>query len=112
MSDEFTNHVPQKFPNTLKLNKDPIERPWDVTEPSLISPVKKIGEETRRDEMADRITTLYSELRSSLTIRSALEFDLKKANRLLEEVTRVKGEVEKIVEMLRVMEEYMKERIK
>ncbi len=112
MSDEFTNHVPQKFPNTLKLNKDPIERPWDVTEPSVMSPVKKLGEEPRKDDRADRITTLYSDLRSSLTIRSALEFDLKKANRLLEEVTRVKGEVEKIVEMLRVMEEYMKERIK
>jgi hypothetical protein len=112
MSDEFTNHVPQKFPNTLNLNKDPIERPWDVTEPSLISPAKKLGEEAKRDVMADRITTLYSELRSSLTIRSALEFDLKKANRLLEEVSRVKGEVEKIVEMLRVMEEYMKERVK
>ena len=47
-----------------------------------------------------------------MTVRSALEFDLKKANRILEEVNRVKGEVEKIVEMLRVMEEYMKERIK
>ena len=112
MSDEFTNHVPQKFPNTLNLNKDPIERPWDVTESSLISPLKKPGEELKRDDMGDRITTLYAELRSSLTIRSALEFDLKKANRLLEEVNRVKGEVEKIVEMLRVMEEYMKERIK
>ena len=43
---------------------------------------------------------------------AALEFDLKKANRILEEVNRVKGEVEKIVEMLRVMDEYMKERIK
>ena len=112
MSDEFTNHVPQKFPNTLNLNKDPIERPWDVTEPSLISPVKRLGEESKRDDMADRINTLYSELRSSLTICSAFEFDMKKANRLLEEVNRVKGEVEKIVEMLRVMEEYMKERIK
>jgi hypothetical protein len=55
---------------------------------------------------------LYSELRSSLTVRSALEFDLKKANRILEEVNRVKAEVEKIVEMLRVMDEYMRERIK
>jgi hypothetical protein len=111
MSDEFTNHAPQKFPSTLNLNKDPIERPWDVTEPSLISPVKRL-EEAKKDDMAERINTLYSELRSSLTIRSALEFDIKKANRVLEEVNRVKGEVEKIVEMLRVMEEYMKERIK
>jgi hypothetical protein len=41
-----------------------------------------------------------------------LEFDLKKANRILEEVGRVKIEVEKIIEMLRAMDEYMKERIK
>jgi len=47
-----------------------------------------------------------------LTVRSALEFDLKKANRILEEVNQVKAEVEKIIEMLRVMDEYMKERIK
>ncbi|MEI9477311.1 MAG: hypothetical protein WCO26_12125 [Deltaproteobacteria bacterium] len=112
MSDEFTNHAPQKFPSTLNLNKDPIERPWDVTEPSLISSVKRLGEEAKKDDMAERINTLYSELRSSLTIRSALEFDIKKASQLLGEVNRVKGEVEKIVEMLRVMEEYMKERIK
>ena len=112
MSDEFTNHVPQKFPNTLNLNKDPIERPWDVTEPGLISSAKKLGDDLKRDDLGERISTLYSELRSSLTIRSALEFDIKKANRLLEEVNRIKVEVEKIVEMLRVMEEYMKERIK
>ncbi len=112
MTDEFTNHIPQKFPNTLNLNKDPIERPWDVTEPGLISPAKKLTEELRRDDLTERINTLYSELRTSLTIRSALEYDIKKASRLLEEVNRVKAEVEKIVEMLRVMEEYMKERIK
>ena len=112
MTDEFTNHVPQKFPNTLSLNKEPVERPWDVTEPSLISPTRRFGEELKRDDLSERINSLYSELRTSLTIRSALEFDIKKANRLLEEVNRVKGEVEKIVEMLRVMEEYMKERIK
>jgi hypothetical protein len=47
-----------------------------------------------------------------LTVRSALEYDLKKANRILEEVNRVKVEVEKIIEMLKVMEEYMRERIK
>ena len=35
-----------------------------------------------------------------------------KAHRILEDVNRIKGEVEKIIEMLRVMEEYMKERIK
>ncbi len=110
MSDEFANNVAQKFPNTL--NKEPIERPWDVAEPRTISPLKRPTEESKKDDLTERIDMLYSELRSSLTVRSALEFDLKKANRILEEVNRVKGEVEKIVEMLRVMDEYMKERIK
>jgi hypothetical protein len=110
MSDEFTNNVAQKFPNTL--NKDPIERPWDVAESRLISSLKKPVEEAKKDDLADRVDSLYSELRASLTVRSALEFDLKKANRILEEVNRVKAEVEKIIEMLRVMDEYMKERIK
>jgi len=41
VSDEFTNNVAQKFPNTS--NKEAIERPWDVTEPKLISPVKRSG---------------------------------------------------------------------
>jgi hypothetical protein len=103
MADEFTNNIPEKFPNTS--NKDPVERPWDVPEPGLGSSLKK-------DDMTERIHHLYAELRSSLTVRSALEYDLKKANRLLEEVNRIRGEVEKIIEMLRVMEEYMKERIK
>jgi hypothetical protein len=110
MSDEFTNNVAQKFPNTL--NKEPIERPWDVTEPKVISPLKKPGEELKRDDISERIHNLYSELRSSLTVRSALEYDLKKANRILEEANRIKVEVEKIIEMLKVMEEYMRERIK
>jgi hypothetical protein len=110
MSDEFTNHAAQKFPNTL--NKEPIERPWDVTEPKVISPLKKPGEESKKDDISERIHHLYSDLRSSLTVRSALEYDLKKANRILEEVNRVKVEVEKIIEMLKVMEEYMRERIK
>jgi hypothetical protein len=110
MSDEFTNNVAQKFPNTL--NKEPIERPWDVSEPRPISPLKKTMEEPKKDDLVDRIDMLYSELRSSLTVKAALEFDLKKANRILEEVNRVKAEVEKIVEMLRVMDEYVKERIK
>jgi len=110
MSDEFTNNVAQKFPNTL--NKEPIERPWDVSEARSLSPLRNPVEELRKDDLTDRIDTLYSELRSSLTVRSALEFDLKKANRILEEVNRVKAEVEKIVEMLRGMDEYMKERIK
>jgi hypothetical protein len=110
MADEFTNNVAQKFPNTL--NKESIEKPWDVSEPKLISPIKKSIEESKRDDIAERIHTLYSELRSSLTIRSALEFDLKKANRILDEVNKIKVEVEKIIEMLRVMEEYMRERIK
>ncbi len=110
MTDEFTNHVPQKFPNTL--SKEPVERPWDVPEPNLISPLRRLGEESKRDDLSERINTLYSELRSSLTVRSALDYDLKKANRLLEEVNRIKAETEKIIEMLRTMEEYMKERIK
>ncbi len=110
MSDEFTNNVAQKFPNTL--NKEPIERPWDVAEARSLSSLRKPMEESKKDDLTDRIDTLYSELRSSLTVRSALELDLKKANRILEEVSRVKVEVEKIVEMLRVMDEYMRERIK
>ncbi|MDI7259035.1 MAG: hypothetical protein QME90_03830 [Thermodesulfobacteriota bacterium] len=110
MTDEFTNNVAQKFPNTM--NKESIERPWDVTEPKVISPIKRVVEETKRDEITDRIHTLYSELRSSLTVRSALEVDLKRANRVLEEVNRVKAEVEKIVEMLKTMEEYVRERLK
>ncbi len=110
MPDEFTNHVPQKFPNTL--NKDPIERPWDVPEPISGTSIKKLGEEPKRDDLTERIHTLYAELRTSLTVRSALEYDIKKANRLLEEVNRIKTEVEKIIEMLSVMEEYMKERIR
>jgi hypothetical protein len=69
-------------------------------------------DEPKKNDLAERVDMLYSELRSSLTVRSALEFDLKKANRILEEVNRVKAEVEKIVEMLRVMDEYMRERIK
>jgi len=110
MTDEFTNNVAQKFPNTL--NKDSIEKPWDVAEPKVVSPIKRVAEEPKREEITDRIHSLYSELRSSLTVRSALEFDLKRANRVLEEVNKIKAEVEKIVEMLRSMEEYMRERIK
>lgn len=109
MSDEFTNNVAQKFPNTM--NKEPIERPWDVAEARL-TPLRKPMEESKKDDLTERIDTLYSELRSSLTVRSALELDLKKAHRVLDEVSRVKAEVEKIVEMLRVMDEYMRERIK
>ncbi len=110
MSDEFTNNVAQKIPNTL--NKEPIERPWDVAGQKLIPPLRTLGEESKREDLTERINTLYSELRSSLTVRSALEYDLKKAHRILEDVNRIKAEVEKIIEMLRVMEEYMKERIK
>ncbi len=110
MTDEFTNNVAQKFPNTQ--SREPIEKPWDVPEPKLISPLRKMTEESKKDELSDRIHNLYSELRSSLTVRTALEYDLKKANHLLEEVNRIKSEVEKIVEMLRAMEEYMRERMK
>jgi hypothetical protein len=110
MPDEFTNNVAQKIPNTL--NKEPIERPWDVTGQKFTPPLRSLGEESKREDLTERINTLYSELRSSLTVRSALEYDLKKAHRILEDVNRIKAEVEKIIEMLRVMEEYMKERIK
>jgi hypothetical protein len=111
MSDEFINTVPQKFPNTLN-HKESIERPWDVTETNLTSPLGKKGEELKRDDLTERIHTLYNELRSSLTVPSALEVDLKKAHRMLEEVSRIKIEIEKIIEMFKFMEEYMKERIK
>jgi predicted transcriptional regulator len=110
MPDEFTNNVAQKFPNTQM--KEPVERPWDVTEQKVVSPIKRQGEEQKRDEVTERIHNLYSELRSSLTIRSALEYDLRKAQRVLEELNRVKGEVEKMIEMLQAMEGYMRERIK
>jgi hypothetical protein len=110
MSDEFTNNVAQKIPNTL--NKDSVERPWDVTGQRVIPPLRSLAEDSKRDDLTERIHTLYSELRSTLTVRSALEYDLKKANRILDDVNRIKVEVEKIIEMLRVMEEYMKERVK
>lgn len=109
MTDEFTNNVAQKFPNTLK--QDSVEKPWDVPEPKIGSSIQR-GEEIRREEIADRIHILYSELRSSLTIPSALEFDLKRATRVLEEINKMKAEVERIVEMLKAMEAYMKERLK
>jgi hypothetical protein len=109
MTDEFTNNVAQKFPTTQ--NKESIERPWDVTESKVVTSIKR-PEEAKKEDMAERIHLLYSELRASLTVRSALEFDLKRAYRILEEVNRVKAEVERIVEMLRTMEEYMKEKIK
>jgi archaellum component FlaC len=110
MADEFTNNVAQKFPNTL--NKESIEKPWDVTEPKVVSPIKRTVEEPKREEIMDRIHTLYSELRTSLTVRSALEFDLKRASRVLEEVNKIKAEVERIIEMLKAMEDYMRERLK
>ena len=46
MSNEFTNNVAQKFPNTL--SKEPIERPWDVAEPKSISPLRKPMDEAKR----------------------------------------------------------------
>ncbi len=110
MPDEFTNNVAQRFPNTI--SKESIEKPWDVPDPKLISPIMKSSDELKREDISEKINTLYSELRSSLTVRSALEFDIKRANRVLEEVNRIKSEVEKIIEMLRVMEEYMRERLK
>ena len=109
MTDEFTNNVAQKFPNTQ--SKEAVEKPWDVTDSKVVTSIKR-QEDGKREDLTERIHGLYSELRSSLTVRSALEFDLKRAHRVLEEVNRVKGEVEKIIEMLKAMEEYMKERIK
>jgi hypothetical protein len=109
MTDEFTNNVAQKFPNTQ--NKESVERPWDVMESKVVTSIKR-QDDGKREDLTERIHALYSDLRSSLTVRSALEFDLKRAQRILEEVNRVKAEVEKVIEMLRVMEEYMKERIK
>ncbi len=109
MTDEFANNVAQKFPNTQ--SKETMERPWDVTESKVVTSIKR-QEDGKREDLTERIHGLYSELRSSLTVRPALEFDLKRAHRILEEVNRVKTEVEKIIEMLKVMEEYMKERIK
>lgn len=110
MTDEFTNNVAQKFPNTL--NKESIEKPWDVAESKVVSSIKRTVEEAKREEITDRIHALYSELRTSLTVRSALEFDLKRANRVLEEVNKIKVEVERIIEMLKAMEDYMRERLK
>lgn len=109
MTDEFANNVAQKFPNTQ--SKETVERPWDVTESKVVTSIKR-QEDGKREDLTERIHGLYSELRSSLTVRPALEFDLKRAHRILEEVNRVKAEVEKIIELLKVMEEYMKERIK
>ncbi len=109
MTDEFTNNVAQKFPNTQ--GRDTVERPWDVTETKVVASIKR-QDDGKKEDLTERIHTLYSELRSSLTVRSALEVDLKRAHRVLEEVNRVKAEVEKIIEMLRTMEEYMTERIK
>ncbi len=109
MTDEFTNNVAQKFPNTQ--NKETVERPWDVTDSKVVTSIKK-HEEGKKEELTDRIHNLYSELRASLTVRSALELDLKKAQRILEEVNQVKTEVEKVIEMLTTMEQYMKEKIK
>jgi len=65
----------------------------------------------KRRRYGRTIHVLNSGASVSLTVRSALEFDLKRAYRILEEVNRVKAEVERIVEMLRTMEEYMKEKI-
>lgn len=109
MTDEFTNNVAQKFPNTQ--SKESVERPWDVTESGVVTSIKRL-DEGKKEDMAERIHVLYSELRASLTVRSAVEFDLKRACLILQEVNGVKAEVEKIVEMLRAMEDYMKEKIK
>jgi len=110
MSDEFTNKRRTKISKHAKQRAD--RKALDVAEPKSISPLRKPMDEPKKNDLAERVDMLYSELRSSLTVRTALEFDLKKANRILEEVNRVKAEVEKIVEMLRVMDEYMRERIK
>jgi len=109
MTDEFTNNVAQRFPNTQ--GKEYVERPWDVAEPQVVTFIERL-DEGEKEDVADRIHGLYSELRASLTVRSAVEVDLRRACRILEEVNRVKAEVEKIVGMLRKMENFMKENIK
>ena len=109
MTDEFANNVAQKFPNTQV--RETMERPWDVTESKVVTSLKR-QEDGKKEALTERIHGLYAELRSSLTIRSALELDLKRALQVLEEVTQVKAEVEKLVEMLRAMETYMREKIK
>jgi hypothetical protein len=109
MTDEFANNVAQKFPNTQV--RETMERPWDVTESKVVTSLKR-QEDEKKEALTERIHGLYAELRSSLTVRSALELDLKRALQVLEEVTQVKAEVEKIVEMLRAMETYMREKIK
>ena len=87
-----------------------MERPWNVPGNSPSS-FQRLGGDVKKDDLVERVDQLYSDLRSSLTIRSALEYDRKKANQLLEEVNRIKREVEKIVEMLNAMDEYVKGRI-
>ena len=109
MTDEFANNVAQKFPNTQA--KETMERPWDVTESKVVTSLRR-QEDGKKEALTERIHGLYAELRSSLTVRAALELDLQKAVQVLEEVNQVKAEVEKVVEMLRAMETYMKERIK
>jgi hypothetical protein len=109
MADEFTNNVAQKFPNTQ--SKESVERPWDVTEPGGVTPVKSM-DEGKNGDVAERINDLYSELRDSLTVRSAVDIDLRRAYRTLQELNRVKAEVEKIIEMLRAMEVCMRGTIK
>jgi hypothetical protein len=109
MTDEFANNVAQKFPNTQV--RETMERPWDVTESKVVTSLKR-PEDGKKEPLTERIHGLYAELRSSLTVRSALELDLKGALQVLEEVTQVKAEVEKLVEMLRAMEIYMREKIK
>ncbi len=111
MADEFSKAIPQQVPNTLN-QKVPIEKPWDVREKNVISLQERTGEELKRDDLAERIHTLYSELRSSLIVPSALKVDLKKARQMLEEVSQVKIELEKMIEMFEFMEKYMQERIK
>ena len=111
MADEFSKAVPQQVPNTLN-HKGSIEKPWDVREKNVISLQERTGEELKRDDLAERIHTLYNELRSSLIVPSALKVDLKKAHQMLEEVSKIKIEVEKMIEMFEFMEKYMEERIK
>jgi len=57
VSDEFSHNVAQKFPNTV--TKEPIERPWDVAESRSISPLKRYAEEIKRDDLAERIDSLF-----------------------------------------------------
>jgi hypothetical protein len=91
MNDEFTNDVPDMFRNAemrgCEESKGSVKRPWNVSgnSPGFL---QRAGDDPKRNDLAERVDKLYSELRSSLTIFSALEYDHKKADQRLEEVNK------------------------